>query len=186
MTPPPPLPPPPTRAASLPAPQPACRYERHRTTSPRWAVLHPLGHADFPGIAASVPTARRWARDLLTGKVTATTLDDTLLLLSELITNAIVHSDSGRTAYGSVTVCLALSTAPTEPGGHGGHAVHVEVIDDGSARSLPFIRAATPDGDGGRGLFMVEALSTRWGVHHGPEAGNAVWFHLADGGVHHG
>ncbi|WP_271216489.1 ATP-binding protein [Streptosporangium carneum] len=147
-----------------------------------------MGHAEFPGIPASVPTARQWARDLLTGKIAAPTLDDVLLLLSELVTNAIVHSDSGRGPYGSVTVCLvtvclALSH---DHDGHGGTVVHVEVIDDGSAASLPFVRAATPDGDGGRGLLMVELLSARWGVHHDDEAGNAVWFHLPDSTTGHG
>ncbi|MEV7907910.1 ATP-binding protein [Streptomyces anulatus] len=175
MTPPPP-PPSSSRPLSSPALQPGCRYERHRTASPRWAVLHPLGHADFPGITASVPTARQWARDLLTGKINDDTLDDVLLLLSELVTNAIVHSDSGRGAHGSVTVCVALSTDHDGCG----TVVHVEVIDDGSAVSLPFVRAATPDSDGGRGLFMVETLSARWGVHHDDEVGNAVWFHLPD------
>ncbi|MEV8635140.1 ATP-binding protein [Streptosporangium sp. NPDC051023] len=63
--------------------------------------------------------------------------------------------------------------------------VHVEVIDDGSAVSLPFVRAATPDGDGGRGLLMVELLSARWGVHHDDETGNAVWFHLPDSTTNH-
>ncbi|MEV7011234.1 ATP-binding protein [Streptosporangium sp. NPDC051022] len=168
------------------APNPACRYERHRTASPRWSVLRPLGHADFPGTPASVPTARQWARDLLSGRVADSTLDDVLLLLSELVTNAVVHSDSGRRSYGSVTVCVAMSNGHGGYGAQGGHddhgadVIHVEVIDDGSAASLPFVRAATLDGDGGRGLFMVELLSTRWGVHHDAEAGNAVWFHLAD------
>lgn len=123
----------------------------------------------------SVPAARRWARDLLSNRVADTTLDDTLLLLSEIVTDAIVHSDSGRGSHGSVTVCVALSND------HGGGVVHVEVIDDGSDGSLPFVRAATADGDGGRGLFMVESMSARWGVHHDDEGGNAVWFHLPDG-----
>ncbi|GAA3131461.1 hypothetical protein GCM10017600_89110 [Streptosporangium carneum] len=121
-----------------------------------------------------MPTARQWARDLLTGKIAAPALDDVLLLLSELVTNAIVHSDSGGGQYGVVTVCVALSN------NHGDSVIHVEVIDDGSADSLPFVRAATLGGDGGRGLLMVELLSVRWGVHHDDEAGNAVWFHLPD------
>ncbi|MEV8634127.1 ATP-binding protein [Streptosporangium sp. NPDC051023] len=170
MTPPPPPPPFPLSATTARA---ACRYERHRVASPRWAVLFPLGHAEFPGTPASVPTARRWARDLLSGRLSDTTLDDALLLLSEVVTNAVVHSDSGREPYGSVTVCVALSND------HGDSTVHVEVIDDGSDGSLPFVRAATTDSDGGRGLLMVELLSARWGVHH-DETGNAVWFHLPD------
>ncbi|WP_440100386.1 ATP-binding protein [Streptosporangium sp. H16] len=148
--------------------QAACRYERQRTASERWAVLHPLGHAEFAGTPCSVATVRAWARHLLTGRVADAALDDVVLLLSEVVTNSVVHSDSGHAPEGSVTVCLGL----------GAGMVHAEVIDDGSATSLPFVRAAAPDSDGGRGLLLVEAMTTTWGTHHGPEAGTTVWFRL--------
>ncbi|MEU8038766.1 ATP-binding protein [Streptosporangium sp. NPDC049078] len=148
--------------------QAPCRYERQRTASQRWAVLHPLGHAEFAATPHSVATVRAWARHLLHTRITATALDDVVLLLSEVVTNSVVHSDSGRTATGSVTVCLGL----------GGNMVHAEVIDDGSATSLPFVRATDLDSDGGRGLLLVEAMATAWGTHHDPEAGTAVWFRL--------
>ncbi|MGW0593568.1 ATP-binding protein [Streptosporangium sp. NPDC002607] len=148
--------------------QATCRYERQRATAGRWAVLHPLGHAEFAGLACSVATVRAWARDLLTGKVADSALNDVLLLLSEVVTNSVVHSDSGRAPGGSLTVCLGL----------GGGMVHAEVIDDGSATSLPFVRATDFDSDGGRGLLLVETMATAWGTHHDPEAGTAVWFHL--------
>ncbi|MGJ6963694.1 ATP-binding protein [Streptosporangium sp. G11] len=151
--------------------QAACRYERQRTASERWAVLHPLGHAEFAGTPCSVATVRTWARHLLNGRVAGTALDDVVLLLSEVVTNSVVHSDSGHTPTGSVTVCLGI----------GGGMVHAEVIDDGSATSLPFVRAAGLDSDGGRGLLLVEAMAVGWGVHHDTEAGTAVWFHVADG-----
>ncbi|MFB9674899.1 ATP-binding protein [Streptosporangium vulgare] len=115
-------------------------------------MLHPLGHAEFAGTPGSVATVRTWARHLLNGRIATAALDDVVLLLSEVVTNAVVHSDSGRTAGGSVTVCLGL----------GADMVHAEVIDDGSATSLPFVRAAGPDSDGGRGLLLVEAIATGW------------------------
>ncbi|MER6173280.1 ATP-binding protein, partial [Streptosporangium sp. NPDC001681] len=135
-------------------PQATCRYERRRASTGRWAVLHPLGHAEFAGLACSVATVRAWARDLLTGRVDDSALDTVVLLLSEIVTNSVVHSDSGRTAAGSITVCLGL----------GGGMIHAEVIDDGSATSLPFVRAADFDSDGGRGLLLVEAMATAWGT----------------------
>ncbi|MEU4832385.1 ATP-binding protein [Streptosporangium sp. NPDC023615] len=156
---------------STPA-QAACRYERQWTTSDRWAVLHPLGHAEFAGTPSSVATMRAWARHLLNGRVSDTALDDVVLLLSEVVTNSVVHSGSGRRAAGSVTVCLGL----------GGGMVHAEVIDEGSATSLPFVRASGLDSDGGRGLFPVEAMATGWGVHHDTDAGTAVWFRVAADG----
>ncbi|WP_371783184.1 ATP-binding protein [Streptosporangium subroseum] len=152
-----------------------CRYERRRVVSGRWAVLHPLGHAEFAGAPCSVATVRAWARGLLSGRVVEAVLGDVVLLLSEVVTNAVVHSDSGHRAGGSVTVCLGL----------GGGMVHVEVIDDGSAGSIPFVRAAEADSDGGRGLFLVEVMAADWGTHHDDEAGTAVWFHLPDGTTGH-
>jgi anti-sigma regulatory factor (Ser/Thr protein kinase) len=155
--------------------QVVCRYERQRVVSGRWAVLYPLGHAEFAGTPGSVATVRAWARGLLAGRIAEAVVEDVVLLLSEVVTNAVVHSDSGRRAGGSVTVCLGL----------GGGMVHVEVIDDGAAGSIPFVRAAEADSDGGRGLFLVEVMAAGWGTHHDDEAGNAVWFHLPDGTAGH-
>lgn len=151
--------------------QAVCRYERQQAASARWSALRLLAHAEFPGTPYSVSTARLWVRDLLSGRIADAVLDDVVLLLSEVVTNAVVHSDSGRAPGGSVMVCLGV----------GGGMVHVEVIDDGSATSVPFIRAANADSDGGRGLFLVEMVAAGWGTHHDDEAGNAVWFHVADG-----
>ncbi|MFC4060887.1 ATP-binding protein [Planomonospora corallina] len=136
----------------------------------RHAVLERLRHRDFPGVPASAPRARAWVRGLLAGEVAADTLDTALLLFSEVFTNALLHSDSGRGPDGSVTVYL----------GTAGGLAHVEVIDDGSPASVPFLRAAAPDSESGRGLALVDLLAARWGVHHDEETGTAVWFQVAD------
>ncbi|WP_440065983.1 ATP-binding protein [Streptosporangium sp. OZ121] len=122
----------------------------------------------FPGRVESVPEARAWARDLLAGRVGASVLDDVLLLLSELTTNAVAHSDSGRTADGRVTVYVART----------GTMVHVEVADDGSAASAPAVRVPEADDDGGRGLWLVEMVAAGWGSHR-DGAGGSVWFRVA-------
>ncbi|GIH78364.1 ATP-binding protein [Planobispora longispora] len=120
--------------------------------------------APLLGRPAAVPQARAWAQDLLADQG-ADTRYTALLLLSELITNAVIHSDSGRGPDGTVTVYLGATDG----------LVHIEVIDDGSAASMPFLRAADPTGDSGRGLALVEALAAKWGVHHDEETGTAVW-----------
>ncbi|GLW96995.1 ATP-binding protein [Microtetraspora sp. NBRC 16547] len=130
--------------------------------------LGALGEADFPGNASSVGAARVWARALLAGRVTGEVLDDAVLLLSELVTNSVVHSDSGREPGGLVTVFLAA----------GDGVAHCEVIDDGSAASVPVIREACLEDGSGRGLWMVDVMADVWGVHHDDEAGNAVWFRI--------
>ncbi|GGP99954.1 ATP-binding protein [Streptosporangium pseudovulgare] len=131
---------------------------------------HGFWWREFPGEEASVPAARAWARGLLAVRLAPGTLDDVLLLLSELVTNAVAHSDSGRTAGGRVTVHLG-----DDPGG-----VHVEVTDDGSATSAPAVHVPDADDDGGRGLWLVALLATAWGTsRHDGEAGRSVWFRMA-------
>jgi anti-sigma regulatory factor (Ser/Thr protein kinase) len=132
-------------------------------------TLRNTWNREFPGNTASVSRVREWARESLSGHLSAPVLDDLLLLLSELVTNAVVHSDSGRTAGGRVTVRLALS-----PG-----AVRVEVTDDGSAAGVPAVRVPEPGDDGGRGLWLVDLLATEWGRRR-DEAGGSVWFRLSD------
>ncbi|GAA2878656.1 hypothetical protein GCM10010517_40730 [Streptosporangium fragile] len=106
-----------------------------------------------------------WARERLAGRVAAPALDDVLLLPSEPVTNAVTHSDSGRSADGRMTVYVARL-----PG-----AVHVEVTDDGSAAHAP-----EPDDEGGRGLWLVDLVATAWGSHHDDEAGGSVWFRVTE------
>ena len=78
-------------------------------------------------------------------------LDEAVLLCSELVTNAVVHTDSGRPG-GTITIVL-LSL---------GDVVQVEVTDEGSA-STPVVRdeVFVPDG---HGLFLVEQLAGRLGL----------------------
>lgn len=132
------------------------------------STLEVLGYVDLPGERSSVPSARAWARQLLDGRVPAAVLDDVLLLLSEVTTNAVIHSDSGIKAGGLVTVCVACSP----------DVIHVEVIDEGSVTSKPTVHESGPDCDGGRGLFLVNLMATAWGIHHDDESGNTVWFHV--------
>ncbi|AKN72984.1 MULTISPECIES: ATP-binding protein [Streptomyces] len=115
-----------------------------------------LGRADL----RAVPEARRALRDLLRhwGKPGRSEIAE--LLTSELVTNALVHTDDD-----------AVLTAVVDDGG-----LHVEVRDF-VARS-PEPRTPDPDGDThGRGLVLVESLADAWGVRpHG--VGKSVWFEL--------
>ncbi|GGO25642.1 hypothetical protein GCM10010116_51450 [Microbispora rosea subsp. aerata] len=123
---------------------------------------------EFPGTGRSVSAAREWARGLLAGQVAAPVLDDVLLLLSEVVTNAVAHTDSGRATDGRVVVWMVRT--PT--------AVHVEVVDGGSATSAPVMRVPDAADDGGRGLWLVDLLAAAWGAHQ-DDAGGSVWFRVA-------
>lgn len=117
------------------------------------------------GNVAVVGRARRWlgqALPRLIGRSPCGRLhDDTELLLSELVTNAVVH------AGGVDTVQLRLID----------ETLRVTVCDHLDASPVP--RTAAPDADHGRGMALVEILATRWGVdRHQVADGKCVWLEL--------
>ncbi|MGV9779573.1 ATP-binding protein [Streptosporangium sp. NPDC003464] len=139
--------------------------------TPGAGTRHGAWRREFPGEVSSVPAARAWAHGLPAVRLAPPALDDVLPLLSEVVTNAVTHSDSGRTAGGRVTVRVTC-----DPG-----VVHVEVTDDGSATSAPAVHVPDADADGGRGLWLVDLVATVWGSsRHDDEAGRSVWFEVAE------
>ncbi|MEU8202338.1 ATP-binding protein [Streptosporangium sp. NPDC049046] len=137
------------------------------TAAGRWDGLRIVGRRDFPGIAQSAGAARRWALELLEGHASAERLETLELLISEVVTNAVLHSDSARPG-GLVTVRVGV----------GDDLIHIEVIDDGSATSVPVIRTTDDDSLSGRGLSWVDRLACAWGTDRDDEVGGAVWFRL--------
>lgn len=92
-------------------------------------------------------------------------LDEAVLLCSELVTNAILHTGSGR-PWGVVVVTL-LET---------GDGIQLEVTDEGSD-GVPVVRdeVFAPDG---HGLFLVEQLAAGWGYRRDGQV-TTVWCRLA-------
>jgi anti-sigma regulatory factor (Ser/Thr protein kinase) len=86
------------------------------------------------------------------------------LLVSELVTNSLLHSDS-RGPGGTIAVTVAI--APGE--------VLVEVTDDGGGEPAP--RDAGDSGENGRGLHLVTALSQAWG-YIAASGRLTTWFEL--------
>ncbi|WP_372441041.1 ATP-binding protein [Actinacidiphila acididurans] len=90
-----------------------------------------------------------------------------VLLVSELVTNAVRHS---RVAGRYILARCVLRE----------DALRVEVGDAGDG--VPVVRAAGDEAEGGRGLALVDALAAKWGTE--PRAygiGKTVWFELALG-----
>ncbi|MCX2922645.1 ATP-binding protein [Streptomyces sp. NEAU-W12] len=117
--------------------------------------------AAHPGSPAQ---ARRLTRARLTGwSVCEDTCDTAALVVSELVTNAIVHTASSH------IVCELHD---------GDELVRIAVRDEGCAPGRP--RANTrqqPEEEHGRGLLLVDAMCHAWGAHeHGP--GLLVWAEL--------
>ena len=112
----------------------------------------------IPHIPEAVRTLRHRARMLLTHwDVSPEAVDEALLVISELATNAINH------ALPPAELRLSMS----ETGGR--RMLHSEVTDGGPApRPAPFPDRPNPD-EGGRGISIVAALSLRHGTHSTPE-----------------
>jgi serine/threonine-protein kinase RsbW len=110
----------------------------------------------YPGGPEHVRQVRADVRRLLEGCPVA---DDVILCVSELATNAAVHSDS-RKSGGTFTV--RTESCP-------GTDVRIEVEDGGGPWVSP-----VPDPAHGRGLDIVRALADDWGITPTP-AGRAVW-----------
>ena len=87
------------------------------------------------------------------------------LIVSELVTNSIVHTRSGWDG-GTVTVALALASD--------GQRVRVEVTDDGGPE-LPRVRPVDVGAESGRGLQLVDALAGAWGSDRDPGGGTITW-----------
>ncbi|KOV66425.1 hypothetical protein ADK64_11785 [Streptomyces sp. MMG1121] len=123
---------------------------------------------------AEVGRARSWARSRLTGLGIAADeplAENLILLVSELVTNAVVHT--GRPAVLRLSLPGAPSEAPEEV--TPSVTVRVEVADTSSRAPVP--RCARSDATGGRGLALVDCLADRWGWS--PEgAGKSIWCEL--------
>jgi anti-sigma regulatory factor (Ser/Thr protein kinase) len=106
--------------------------------------------AVLPGVPQSVSAARAVVCGVLGPHHPAA--GPAALLVSELAANALLHSDSGRPG-GTFTVCVTAVSA----------AVVRIVVTDAGGRHQPRVRRAPKDAEHGRGLELIEALSSDWG-----------------------
>jgi anti-sigma regulatory factor (Ser/Thr protein kinase) len=124
------------------------------------AVIRPRRRI-FPGASSQVGRARLFVGDVLDG---CPVTDQAVLLTSELVTNAITHTASGKGGKVIVTVY------------RGDTRVRVEVQDDGSDQA-PVVHPAGEARESGFGLELVELMADRWG-HRGGRRRRVVWFML--------
>ncbi len=114
----------------------------------------------FLATPEQVREARRFLAGILGGSPAAA---DAILCLSELVTNATVHSRSCMPG-GQFTVRAEI---------HSGR-LRVEVEDQGGLWTRP-----TPgDGQHGHGLHIVSQLAHAWGITGDSDTGWTVWFEL--------
>ncbi|QFZ24659.1 protein serine phosphatase [Saccharothrix syringae] len=150
------------------APEDACDELIHRLTGGRHDddvallhVRHVAGHRRVatmpleahPGVPA---LARAFVAERLEEWELTDVLDAALTVTSELVTNAVKHTEDPGT--------LRLH--------HDGGRLTVDVVDRGVDR--PRLFEAHPEGEGRRGLHLVNALAARWGTRSTLD-GKVVW-----------
>ncbi len=153
----------------------------------------------FPAEPIRVSEARRLAQEtFLSWGMDTEQADLTCLLVSEVVTNVVLHAAVSPTPRHE----LVLESAGSGPLGilgdwelspfdegfgappgkdftlrlrRGNEAIWVEVFD--ADLRLPRIRSAGESDEGGRGLYLVDQLATRWGSRPTKD-GKAVWFEM--------
>ncbi|MGW3459491.1 SpoIIE family protein phosphatase [Streptomyces olivaceoviridis] len=114
-----------------------------------------------------IAEARQHLRGLLHDWASAEQVDSAVLLVSEMVTNVLVHTDADALLLAEVT-------------GEGtGRRLRVEVFDTGD--DLPHKRRPGELASSGRGLMLIELLADGWGVDPRGE-GKSIWFELYEPG----
>jgi anti-sigma regulatory factor (Ser/Thr protein kinase) len=107
--------------------------------------------------SASVGKARSWVDAFLVeSAIEDSVRDDAQLVVSELITNALMHGEGELVLRASIT----------------GTIVQVSVTDSGD--DLPEVLPPEPSRIGGLGLVVVDRIASNWGVAPFP-GGKTVW-----------
>jgi anti-sigma regulatory factor (Ser/Thr protein kinase) len=91
-------------------------------------------------------------------------VDETELLVTELVTNAVRHG--GLTAEDTIDLTILVRA----------NVVRVEVAEGGPGFDPASALEVDPEAVGGWGLLLVSRVSSRWGVTRG--APNVAWFEI--------
>ena len=119
-----------------------------------------ISQRTFHGVPASVTQARRFVVEVLRD-IEPEVVEDAVMMVSELATNAVRHAQSMFT--------VMVERSPQQ--------VRISVSDAGLGR--PTMRSPRPEEATGRGLCIVQVLADSWGVTTHDGFGKTVWFSLA-------
>ena len=126
-----------------------------------------LGAMTLHPVAESVPRARRWFRKFIAPYNPACSIDDCALMISELVTNAILYGRSDETWLVRVEWYREETS------------LRIEVHNPGFPAN---VRMRCPEANDahGRGLLLVDTIAESW--HSGPSrfGGTVVSFVVAD------
>ncbi len=121
---------------------------------------HDEAVVDLPRELVAVQEARTVVRGLLEQWSLGDLVDDAALVVTELVGNAVAHAGS--------PCQLAIARSAT--------GVRIAVQDQGEGTPEP--QPQDPDSEHGRGLLIIAALSTAWGIDEAP-GGKTVWVELS-------
>ncbi len=117
---------------------------------------------DLPPERSAAAQARRFVREVCASwDLVQEVIDDIELLVSELVTNAVLHARSAAR--------LTIERF--------GDCIRVTVAD--SSAAPPRLRDYGPEAATGRGVLLVDRLARGWGVDPADGAGKRVWFEVA-------
>jgi len=119
-----------------------------------------LGVKNYAATPQQVSQARHWVRGVLAQRVDDGTLFDIALCAGELVDNARKHGRSD----GVITVSVYT----------GADMIRLEVMDDGSAVTVPHVTENLVTEDG-HGLKIIAHLAGRWGRHKDHDLNQIVW-----------
>ncbi|PWV45089.1 serine phosphatase RsbU (regulator of sigma subunit) [Nocardiopsis sp. L17-MgMaSL7] len=130
-----------------------------------------VARREFPPAPETAAAAREFVHDTLLSWGVPDPFDDIILLVSELVTNAVIHADS------ALEVTVRRAEGSTE----------VMVTDSAPERAVPqagplAVDTSPSTGDersGGLGLALASAIASSWGVSYGRND-KAVWFRIED------
>lgn len=121
---------------------------------------------ELPAARTAPAAARAAVRELFESEPPAQeTLQALLLLVSEVVSNAVVHAGAPDGSKIGLTVSARAGT------------VRVEVRDRGAGTRGLRPRSPSVEAEGGLGLYLVEQLAGSWGAQ--ADGGMRVWFELA-------
>ncbi|CCK28659.1 AbaA-like regulatory protein [Streptomyces davaonensis JCM 4913] len=126
-----------------------------------------LGAMTLHPVAESVPRARRWFRKFITPYHPACALDDCELMISELVTNAILYGRS----EGDWVVRVEWFREK--------NSLRVDVHNPGFPAAIR-MRHPSANEAHGRGLLLIDAIADSWRSGPSPFGGTVVSFVVDD------
>lgn len=153
-------------------------------------AARPGDHVPLPALPVAAGWARRRGGEILRGwELSADTVETVSLIVSELVTNALVHGVGQADGIDAAARCAACGSQVCMTLKDGPDGILVEVFDSSTVPPhpaddpyAPVLYGALDDLDDlscasecGRGLTIVANLSEEQGYYLPPDGGKVVW-----------